>query len=95
MLLKLCADDNHKGGTSAEIPLNTTRCINDRSTFDTLNTVQVSGTLFQNIKPLNFAFGWYDKRIDPRLKNESDLRKKIIYCHMKLAALYYDYEKVA
>jgi tetratricopeptide (TPR) repeat protein len=51
------------------------------------------GTLFQNMKPLHFAFGCYEKWIDPRLKNVTDLRKKVIYCHMKLAALYYDQKR--
>ncbi|CAF4849771.1 unnamed protein product, partial [Rotaria sp. Silwood1] len=57
-------------------------------------TPQTFGTLFQNIRHLHFAFGCNDKWIDPRLQTELDFRKKIIYCHMKLANLYYEQKKV-
>ncbi|CAF1254556.1 unnamed protein product [Rotaria sordida] len=57
-------------------------------------TPPMFGSLFQNIRRLHFAFGCNDKWIDPRLKTERDLRKKIIYCHMKLANLYYEQKKI-
>ncbi|CAF1133552.1 unnamed protein product [Rotaria sordida] len=57
-------------------------------------TPPMFGSLFQNIRRLHFAFGCNDKWIDPRLKTERDLRKKIIYCYMKLANLYYEQKKI-
>ncbi|CAF0983899.1 unnamed protein product [Didymodactylos carnosus] len=53
-----------------------------------------NGTLFKNVKRFHFAFGQYDKRVDLLLNSEPDLHKKRVYCYMKLAALYYDQEKI-
>ncbi|CAF1234238.1 unnamed protein product [Rotaria sordida] len=48
-----------------------------------------------DLENIIISYKGYDKWIDPRLKNESDLQKKIIYCHMKLAALFYEQKKVS
>ncbi|CAF3278113.1 unnamed protein product [Rotaria socialis] len=82
ILTKLCADDNDPIVTPLITPPITPW------------KPPVFGKLFQNINHLHFAFDYYDKWIDSRLNNESDLRKRIIYCNMKLAALYYDHNKV-
>jgi tetratricopeptide (TPR) repeat protein len=84
----LCTDPHNFGELANEMPLTPPVDI-DTPPLTPLSPL-VSGILFQKIKHLDFAFEFYDKRIDPRLKMESDLRKKIIYCQMKLADLYYD-----
>ncbi|CAF1671531.1 unnamed protein product, partial [Adineta ricciae] len=69
-------------------------CSDHEETSVTSNETSTSDVLFQNFKPLHFAFEFYEKQLDPRLKAEPNLHKKIIYCHLKLAALYYDQNKI-
>ena len=88
----LCADTNVTGVPPLEIPM--TPPVTLITPPLTPLAPLTHGTLFQNIKHLDFAFECYDKRIDPRLKTESNLGKKRIYCHLKLAALYYDQGQV-
>ncbi|UJR11377.1 hypothetical protein I4U23_015557 [Adineta vaga] len=57
-------------------------------------SVEISDTFFQYLKPLHFALEFYDKQFDTRVKTENDLRKKMVYCQLKLAALYYDQKKI-
>lgn len=57
-------------------------------------SIPIFKSIFENIKPLDCAIDCYNKRIDPQIKNELDFRKRIIYCRMKLAALYYDQKEL-
>lgn len=78
ILIKLYTDTDDIGITSSRISI----------------PLPMFGSFFQNTNPLDCAFDCYDKWIDSRLENEADFCKKIIYYHMKLAALYYDQEKI-
>ncbi|CAF4088925.1 unnamed protein product [Rotaria sp. Silwood2] len=93
ILMKLCVDGNDIVVTPGRTPM--TPPVPLLTPPITPLKLPAFGIFFQNINHLHFAFDYYDKWIDPRLKNESDLRKKIIYCHMKLAALFYEQKKIS
>ncbi|CAF1011684.1 unnamed protein product [Rotaria sordida] len=88
----LCVDANSTKVCLDDIPMTPPASVTTPSL--TSMTPLTFGTLFQNIKHLDFAFECYDKRIDPRLKTEPNLCKKVIYCRLKVAALYYDQGQV-
>ena len=88
----LCANTNDVENTSVKTPL--TPPVTPITPPMTPIIPSTTGKLFHIVKHLHFAFNKYDKWIDPRLESEPDLSKKIIYCHLKLAALFYDKKKI-